>query len=81
MQCYHFPTLDDDTFRNLSQQLVKNFLSLKTEPFHDLLHIIQLMISWSNNELIDINIETIKSTTQNTLDTLTPYWIDMYINE
>lgn len=81
MQCYRFPTLDDNTFHNLSQQLVENFLSLKKEPFYDLLHIIQLMISWSNSKLINIDIETIKLTTKKTLDKSTPYWINMYTKE
>ncbi|CAI3954201.1 unnamed protein product [Commensalibacter communis] len=80
MQSYHFPALSEEDFQSLSQRLVKNFLSFKQEPFYDLLHIIQLMISWSNNGLIDIHIETIKSTAQKSLNEFTPYWIGEWQN-
>lgn len=78
LQCYDFFSLDQNSFTKLSQELIKSFESLEDENYYEYLHVIGLLIEWSNQKLISKTIDEITVTAQRFLNKHSPNWTNQY---
>lgn len=78
LQCYDFLSLDQDSFITLSQELIKFFENLEDEDYYEYLHLIGLLIEWSNQNLISKTIDKITVTAQQFLEKYAPNWANKY---
>lgn len=78
LQCYDYLSLDQDSFIKLSQELIKNFESLEDEDYYEYLHLIGLLIEWSNQNLISKTIDEITVTAEQFLEKYAANWANKY---